>query len=164
MPTSNPRVNVTLRPEQYELLSRLAKAQGVSRSSVLIDLLETVTPVLERVVVAVEAAQRTQVMAREGLERSIGQAEQALLPHVQAAMGQLDWLVDRTVAVARAPSSTTDEGGVGGHAGGAGGPRRRPPAGGRKGRDPRPVTRGSGRGVGRRANRAQGRPARGGGR
>jgi hypothetical protein len=100
VPTSNPRVNVTLNANQYELLSRLGKAQGRSRSAVLVDLLETVTPMLERVVVAIEAAQRVQVQAREGFRKSVDDAEEALLPHVQAAMGQFDWLVEQATSLA----------------------------------------------------------------
>lgn len=152
MPTKNPRLQITLSPQQYELLTRLSRAQRRPRTAVLMELLETVTPVLERVVVAIEAAERTQVMAREGLRRSIDQAEQALLPHVQAAMGQFDMFVDRVVEGAASSAG----GGVGARdAGGARAPRRRSPPG-RKGRqDPRPVTRGSGTGVATPPKRGQ---------
>lgn len=138
MPTINPRVNVTLKPHQYELLTRLGRAQGRSRSAILLELLELVFPVLERVVVAIEGAQKAQDMARDGLRESVERAEQAILPHVAAAMGQLDAFVDQVASVASADRATYE----------------RPPAVGpaapeaRRSRssDPRPVTRGSGRG------------------
>lgn len=143
MPTANPRVNVTLKPHQYELLSRLGRAQGRSRAAILLELLELVFPVLERVVVAVEGAQRAQDLAREGLRESAERAEAAILPHVQAAMGQLDLLVEE--AVRSAGNSISP--GMGtprlGESAGRALPAGRLPGGGR---DPRPVTRGSGRG------------------
>lgn len=141
MPTVNPRVNVTLKPHQYVLLTRLGKAQGRSRSAILLELLDLVFPVLERVVVALEGAQLAQDRAREGLRESVERAEAAILPHVQAAMGQLDLLVDQ---VAYPPGKV--------------GERRARPGGtsappSDQGSDPRPVTRGSGRG-GKRPDRA----------
>lgn len=50
MATVKPRVGVTLEPEQYDLLSRLAALQGRSRSQILKELLEAVQPALARVV------------------------------------------------------------------------------------------------------------------
>lgn len=150
MPTANPRVNVTLKPHQYELLSRLGRAQGRSRAAILLELLETVFPVLERVVVAIEGAERAQVLAREGFRESINRAEAAILPHVQAAMGQLDLLVEEAV---RNGEGTPDPrmGAPRAEESAAGAPPPGRPPRGRK--DPRPVTRGSGRG-GTRAKRA----------
>ncbi|SRR5579883_1761442 len=144
MPTVNPRVNVTLEPQQYELLSRLARAQRRSRSAILRELLELVIPVLGRVVVAVEGAQRAQEMARTGLRESVERAEAAILPHVQAAMGQLDLLVDQLTQGAPSrpadtPPSAPGEARVAARRRG----RKRPNGQ----RDPRPVTRGSGTGV-----------------
>ena len=94
MPSRNPRVNVTLTMQQYDLVSRLAKSQGRSRSAVLLELLETVTPVLQRVVVITEAAQRVQAQAKEGFRESAERAEAAILPQVTEAMGQFDLLVE----------------------------------------------------------------------
>jgi hypothetical protein len=138
MPTINPRVNVTLKPNQYELLTRLGRAQGRSRSAILLELLELVFPVLERVVVAVEGAQKAQDMARDGIRESVERAEQAILPHVAAAMGQLDAFVDQVVGLSSADRETSERPPAGGPEA-AGGRRSRP-------RNPRPVTRGSPRG------------------
>ena len=146
MPTINPRVNVTLKPHQYELLTRLGRAQGRSRSAILLELLELVFPVLERVVVAVEGAQKAQDMARDGLRESVERAEQAILPHVAAAMGQLDAFVDQVAGLAGPDRVTSGSPPAGGPAG-AGGARSRSA-------DPRPVTRGSPRGVAHPSTRA----------
>lgn len=136
MPTANPRINVTLPPEQYELVSRLAKMQRRSRSAVLLELLETVLPVLERVAVVGEAAQRAHAQAREGLRESVERAEATILPKLAEALEQADWLLEEQVRLVQdsAHRSTPQE---------AGGARR----GGVRG--PRPVTRGPGRGAGR---------------
>jgi hypothetical protein len=145
MPTENPRVNVTLRPHQYELLSRLSKAQGRSRSAVLVELLEMVTPVLERVVVVVEAASRAQTQARLGFIKSAEQAEAAILPHVQAALGQFDWLISEAETAAHTPTASAPLAeGEGRKGAQPPRPRRSPKPHGRRGKDPRPVTRGSG--------------------
>lgn len=90
MPTVNPRVNVTLSPAEYELLSRLAKQQKRSRADMLRDLFQTMQPVLERVAVVTEAAQRAQATAKQGMLASAEKAEAELLPMVQQALGQFD--------------------------------------------------------------------------
>src|SRR5579883_735931 len=145
MPTVNPRVNVTLEPQQYELLSRLARAQRRSRSAILRELLELVIPVLGWVVVAVEGAQRAQEMARTGLRESVERAEAAILPHVQAAMGQLDLLVDQlTQGAPSRPADTPPSAPGEARVAARGRGWERPQIGQR---DPRPVTRGSGTGV-----------------
>jgi hypothetical protein len=143
MPTRNPRVNVTLSAQQYDLVSRLSNAQGRSRSAVLLELLEIVTPVLERVVVSVEAAQRVQVQAREGLRESVEAAEAAILPHVASSMGQLDLLVEAAIRAQEGPL----------HPFAYPGRERKRAAGAHRtasrksGSGPRPVTRGPGRGA-----------------
>jgi uncharacterized protein (DUF1778 family) len=165
MPTLNPRINVTVTPPQYDLLSRLAKHQGKSRAAVLLDLFETVTPVLERVVVALDAAGQVQAQATAGLKRSVESAEQALRPLVATAQGQLDMLVEQALkgsshegmvrysawADPSRPAAVPRSGAErhGSRPGGATvAPRRR--------QTPRPVTRGSGNpktgGIGTLAN------------
>lgn len=90
MPTIKPRVNVTLKPEDYALLSTLARQQKRSRADLLRDLFETIRPVLERVAVVSEAAQRAQSTAKQGLIESAEKAEAELQPMVQKALGQFD--------------------------------------------------------------------------
>lgn len=109
------RVNVSLSANQYELISRLSRVQKRSRADVLRDLFETMAPVLERVVVVGEAAERAAVQAKEGFRESAERAEQAILPHVREAMGQFDAFVDDTIK------------GIGNAHGGAGGARRGQP-------------------------------------
>lgn len=117
MPTAKPRVNVTLKPEDYALLTTLAKQQKRSRADLLRDLFETIRPVLERVAVVTEAALRAQSTAKAGLIASTEKAEADLLPMVQQALGQFDLFVadiqqqakgaPEAAAVGGAPASRT---------------------------------------------------------
>lgn len=140
MPTINPRVNVTLRPEVYDLVSRLAKLQQRSRAAVLSELLHEVLPVLERVVVVGEAAKRAEVQAKEGLRESMEKAEAAILPHISAAMNQFDLLIDDATSHLQghgsSPTKSARERSDRAIRGAPGTPK-----------SPRPVTRGPGRGA-----------------
>jgi hypothetical protein len=148
MPTRNPRVNVTLPQHHFEVITRLAQLQGRSRSAVIAELLDAAIPVLERVVVVGESAVRAQVVAREELRDSFASAEAAILPHVTAAMDQLDMLLGPGPATDHAPRqgwapplrlSANERSEP---------PRSRRRSSGGTALDPRPVTRGSGWGSG----------------
>lgn len=56
MATTKPRVNLTLEPEHYAILTRLAKVQGTSRARIINELFKEVVPQLESVVVTLEQA------------------------------------------------------------------------------------------------------------
>ena len=142
MATDKPRINMALRQEHYDVVTRLAKLQGRSRSAVVVELLEAAIPVLERVVVVGEAAKRAHVVANEELRSSLEKAEAALMPHVNAALGQLDMLLPAGDAhearLALLPPARAGSAGPGAKAL-ARAPRAIPKAP----RGPRPVTRGS---------------------
>lgn len=95
MATVKPRITITLDQEKYELLRRLASYQGSSMSSIVADLLDAVAPVLERVCVAIEGVMQAQDGVREGLKRAAEESERAIMPHLTAAMSQLDAYVER---------------------------------------------------------------------
>lgn len=94
MATSKPRLNLTLEPQLYALLKKLSEQQGTSMASIVVDLIETVAPVLERVSVAVEAAQSAQASVKENLVRTAEEAEFQLGPMMAEAMGQLDMFIE----------------------------------------------------------------------
>ena len=48
MATQKPRITITLEPHVYEVLTTLAELQGGSKAGIVSELLESVTPVLER--------------------------------------------------------------------------------------------------------------------
>jgi uncharacterized protein (DUF1778 family) len=122
MPTAKPRVQVTVTESQHHLLRRLAKLQGRSMSAVLAELLEEIAPVLERVAVVMQAAERAQASVREGLRTSAEQAEEQVRPLMAQALAQFDWLAQQIE-----PKGSAERGAAQPHA----------PA------TPEPVTRGS---------------------
>lgn len=71
MPTSNPRVNVTLPPSLDDLLTRLARVEDSSKSQVLRELLEAAEPALRRAVALMEAAEGATKAVRSGLAQSL---------------------------------------------------------------------------------------------
>lgn len=93
MPTAKPRITITLSERQHELLNGMAKAQKVSMSSIVVELLDTAVPVLERVMEMITAAKNAPKEALEELRRSLDRAEGEVLGMQDAALGQLDLLV-----------------------------------------------------------------------
>lgn len=93
MPTEKPRITITLSDHQHSVLSTLAKGQKCSMSSIVVDLLETAIPVLERVNELVTAAQKAPQQALDQLKLSLGRAETDVIGMQAEVMGQLDMLV-----------------------------------------------------------------------
>lgn len=73
MPTTNPRVNVTLSPSLDALVRRLAAHQRASKSQVLRELLEAAEPALQRAVALMDAASKASAEVRSGLARGLEQ-------------------------------------------------------------------------------------------
>lgn len=71
MPTTNPRVNVTLSPSLDSLVARLAALERVSKSMVLRELLEAAEPSLLSAVALMEAAKGASVEARKRIARDM---------------------------------------------------------------------------------------------
>ena len=60
MPTTKPRLQVTLRPNTYLLLQRLAKLRKTSMAAIVSEFVEEVAPVLQRVAAVMEKAAEAQ--------------------------------------------------------------------------------------------------------
>lgn len=93
MPTLHRRVNLVVKPEQFELLTRAAKATGKSKAGLMMELFEEVAPILERIVVVTEAAEKAKQQATAGLSEAIEAAEAKILPHANRAIQQFDLLI-----------------------------------------------------------------------
>lgn len=78
MPAINPRVQVTLSPSLYELCSAMARAQRVSRSQVLRELLEAAEPALQRVVALMRAAERAKGAVKAGFGEQMLRSQRVL--------------------------------------------------------------------------------------
>ena len=93
MPTAKPRITITLDENQHRLLSKLSELQGVSMSSIVVDFLDSVVPVLERVAVVLQNAKDAPQSVKDEIRKTAEQAENDFLPHAAGVMGQLDLLV-----------------------------------------------------------------------
>jgi hypothetical protein len=106
MPTTKPRITITLSQHQHDLLGAMANAQKVSMSSIVVELLDTAVPVLERVMELINAAKRAPKEAIEELKRSLDRAEEGLVGMQAEALGQLDLLVREAGDMGEARSGT----------------------------------------------------------
>lgn len=95
MPSSNPRVALTVDPHRYDLLTRLAKLQGTSRAAIVTETMELIYPVLERVCVVLEAASKAQESSKEGLRHAVAKAEAQLSPLLYEVASQFDLFIDQ---------------------------------------------------------------------
>jgi len=93
MPTAKPRITITLSDEQHVTLQSLAQVQGVSMSSIVVDLLDTTLPVLQRLTEVLKNASEAPQAVLDGLKATLDDAEASMLGHGSAAMNQLDLLV-----------------------------------------------------------------------
>jgi uncharacterized membrane protein YccC len=93
MPTAKPRITITLSDDQHRLLSTLGELQGESMSSIVVDLLESVRPPLERLVQVLQAAKDAPENVRKELKKSAEIAEAEHMPLVTSMVGQLDLML-----------------------------------------------------------------------
>ena len=76
MATEKPRITITLEPDEYAVLHRLAKLQGSSMSRILREFMGEVTPILSKVADSLEVAQRASEGAKANLRRAAEAAEE----------------------------------------------------------------------------------------
>lgn len=70
MTPPKPRITITLKPEQYDVLNRLAALQRRPMSGILSEFLDEVTPSLEKLIVSLEAVTK----ARQDLQSALHDA------------------------------------------------------------------------------------------
>jgi hypothetical protein len=90
MATTKPRITITLEPEQHDVLQRLAALQRAPMSRIVSDLINEVTPMLEKLLVTLEAASRAHHDVKANIRRTAEEAEAELQPLAAAALAQLD--------------------------------------------------------------------------
>ena len=83
MATDKPRITVTLKHEDYLVLSELSKVNGQSMSAIVAELVSTVTPVMARVIAASRVFERSQDEAKERVRAMFDEAEERVLPAVK---------------------------------------------------------------------------------
>lgn len=82
MPTTNPRINVTLSPSTDSLVGLMAASQGISKSQVIREILEAAEPTFQKALAIMAAAKKVREGSRkeiaDSLERSLVLATQGL--------------------------------------------------------------------------------------
>jgi len=106
MPTAKPRITITLSDQQHATLAALAKFQKVSMSSIVVDLVETTLPVLERLCAVLENAAGAPQAVLDELKRSAEHAELDVVGMQQSVLSQLDLLVSASAV----PGATAQAG------------------------------------------------------
>jgi hypothetical protein len=94
MPTVKPRITITLTEQQHAVLSSLAGLQKVSMSSIVVDLLDTTLPVLERLVAVLHNASVAPQHLLDELRRTAQSAENEVSGMAPVVLGLLDELRD----------------------------------------------------------------------
>lgn len=91
MATSKPRLTITLEPSHHAVVSDIAKLRGVSKSTVVTEMLGASIPALERVsklLTALESAKNGGYVAE--FTANLEEAERTLAPILAAALEQMD--------------------------------------------------------------------------
>jgi hypothetical protein len=112
MPTTKPRITLTLSDHQHEVLQGLSELQGQSMSSIIVELLDTSMPVLERLQSILSAAAAAPQEVLEQLKLSLEGAEANFVGKQGEVMHQFDQLVAAVgggdgSALSRTPAPTT---------------------------------------------------------
>lgn len=92
MPTNKPRVMVTLSHNVHATIARMAEIQGVSKSSIIADLMEAVHPPLMRTVAMLEAARDAPDEVKRGLVQTLEALERQMGATAALSDEQLDWV------------------------------------------------------------------------
>lgn len=107
MPTAKPRITITLTDQQHAVLSSLASVQKVSMSSIVVDLLETTIPVLERLAGVLHNASTAPQAVLDQIKLTAETAEADMLDLGASALRQLDLL--EQAAAGRVPGDARSE-------------------------------------------------------
>jgi hypothetical protein len=90
MPTSNPRITITLTPAVAAVLREMSTLAGNSQSAIVGELLETSLPVFERVVQALRAAVTIRDSAKTEIADGLERAQAKLEAQLPILMGDMD--------------------------------------------------------------------------
>jgi len=105
MPTAKPRITITLTGEQHATLHALSEVQGVSMSSIVVDLIDTTLPVLQRLLEVLRNASQAPQAVLDSLRATLETAEGSMVGHGEAVNAQLDLLVSLSAGGGGAGSS-----------------------------------------------------------
>ncbi len=102
MATKKPRMTITIEPEHHAVVAEVARLRGVSKSTVVTEMLGASIPALERVSKLLEALEAARSGGYvEDFKASLDEAEKTLAPILSAALEQLD------ISASQPPHSNT---------------------------------------------------------
>ena len=120
MPAKNPRLTVTLQPAIAAQLAELSRLTGDSQSSIIADLMGQASPVFDRVIRVLQAAQQAKAELKDRMASDLGQAQAKMEKQLGIMMGDLDVytgdLLSEVEEVRRRARRTTREGAPAPHA------------------------------------------------
>lgn len=90
MATFNPRITITLTPSVHALLKEMSSLTGNSQSAIVAELLESSSPVFERMVNMLRAAATVQTDAKAQIVAGMDRAQAKLQDQMQLLMGTMD--------------------------------------------------------------------------
>lgn len=90
MPTSNPRVNVTLKPSTAAILKRMSQLTGNSQSGLIAELLEANEDTFQRLVTVLEAAHMAKESLTEEMRSGLQEAQGKLETQLGLVLETLD--------------------------------------------------------------------------
>lgn len=94
MPTTKPRITLTIEPALYETITRLAQLQHRPRSAIVGELLAAIHPPLQRTVALLDAASKAPAEVRGGLRHAVEDMERQMVGASGFGMAGMDWLTD----------------------------------------------------------------------
>lgn len=90
MSTNKPRITVTFPVEHYAVLSKLSELQGVSMSSLVVDLFDSVLPLLERTAEILTSARNAPKEVKDSIRKMLDEAEARVIPAASDIIASLD--------------------------------------------------------------------------
>jgi hypothetical protein len=106
MPTAKPRITITLTDHQHAVLSALSQLQKASMSSIIVDLIDTTLPVLERLSVVLSNAASAPQSVLDEIRKSAELAESDVSSLQSSAYSALDDLVSSSAGAGSASART----------------------------------------------------------
>lgn len=109
MATQVPRIQVTLKPDTYAIISRISDLTKGSKSRLIADLVDEVVPHLETMMAMLETASTVKVEHREKVAAEAQSLLDLMLPHAQQAHAAFDKMASVLASESdgKPPSSNT---------------------------------------------------------
>lgn len=105
--SGNTRLTITLNSHTHDVIAELARLQGRPKSKVIVELLDSTVPVLERTCYVLALAERASSGVNDDFKASLERSEAKVMQMMNEAMGQMDMLATDLTG----PSTSGDEAG-----------------------------------------------------